>query len=55
MIVLSRRMIPRMLERDNMSGIINVSSVRALVPFARMLGYSGTKKFNDFLSRGLSY
>ena len=55
MTFLSRRILPTMLKRQFKAGIINVASVRALVSFPRMPGYSGTKRFNDYFSRSLSY
>ena len=55
MTFLTRRVIGGMLKRGHRSGIINVSSVRGTLPFARMPGYSGTKKFNDIFSRSLAY
>lgn len=55
MTILTRRILPKMMQRKERSGIINVSSLRGTLPFARMPGYSGTKKFNDIFSRALSY
>jgi short-subunit dehydrogenase len=54
MVVLSRRIIPRMLKREKRSGIINISSIMGTMPFPRRSTYCGTKAFNDYFSRSIA-
>lgn len=51
--ILTRRLIPRMLQRSQRSGIINMSSYAAVVPSPPASIYSGTKSYNDFFSRAI--
>ena len=51
MTILSRRLIPSMLKRANRSGIINLSSVAAVLPSYIIPVYSATKAYVDTLSR----
>ena len=52
--LLSRYMIPRMLQRNTRSGIINLSSSSVLFEFVGGAGYCSTKLFDDFLSKTLA-
>ena len=52
--MLLRGVIPRMLERDSRSGIINVSSLAANLPLPGLAAYTGSKKFNENLSLSLA-
>ena len=53
--ILSHEFIPRMLNREKKSAIINLSSIAATKPFGLYPVYSSTKVFNDYLSRASAH
>jgi Short-chain dehydrogenases of various substrate specificities len=52
-VMMSRYILPKLLERKQKSAIINMASIAATFPRTRAAIYSATKVFNDYLSRGL--
>jgi len=53
-VMMTRYIIPKFLERQNKSAIINLASIAATFPRTQAAIYSATKVFNDYLSRGLA-
>ena len=55
-VLLTRQMLPSMLERSCRSGIINVSSLVMVAPGTPFNSvYAGTKAFDHSFSKGLTY
>ena len=55
MVILSKKLIPTMLNRSKRSAVINVGSFAGTSPIPYFGVYSATKAFNDYFSQGLSY
>ena len=55
MVILSKKLIPPMLNRSKRSAIINVSSFAGSAPIPYYSVYSASKAYMDYLSQGLSY
>jgi len=53
-VILTRKLIPRFLERKNRSGIVFLASIMGTRPFPFFTMYSATKVFSDFLARALA-
>ncbi len=53
-VMISRKVLPRLLARKHKSAIINVSSVAGVYPMPYISLYSATKAYNDYFSRAIA-